>query len=172
MVQKLDSFDIQVSITIRPPQQDDLPKLEWFGMMTPFRQIIQQDFARFQSGEMVFLVAEANCFPIGQVTVDLVRLKQQNIGYVMSLRVLPDWHRQGIGTRLMLAVEQSVSSHGLSIVRLNVEQDNVSAKQLYERLGYSVIGEECEPWQYTTPDGRIQTIEESEWVMQKTIKGR
>lgn len=166
----LQEFTLTIPVTIRPAQADDIPKLEWFGMITPFRKILEKDFAATQAGKLVYLVAEANHFPVGQVEADLVRFQDTSVGYIMALRVLPPFQNLGIGARLMTAVEQAIFHQGILTAQLNVEKSNHLAQQLYEKLGYQMIGEETTPWSYTTPEGEVKTVNESEWIMQKSLK--
>lgn len=154
---------------IRPARAEDIPRLEWFGMLTPFRQILEQDFDRSCRGELIYLVAEMNRFPVGQVEVDLTRFHPQATGYLMALRVMPPVQRLGIGRALLAAAEEAAVSRGMQLMRLNVAQDNEPALKLYRQLGYGIIGSEDDPWQYKTPHGEIRTIHELEWVMQKKL---
>lgn len=147
-----------------------MPKLEWFGLITPFRSILQKDFQRSQAGELAFLVAELNGFPVGQVEADLVRQRGQKIGYIMALRVLPPLQNLGMGTCLMTTVERILWQNGLQIAQLNVEKSNPHALRLYKRLGYEIIAEVHQPWSFITPEGLVVTIDEAEWVMQKSLK--
>ena len=48
---------------------------------------------------------------------------------------------RGIGSELILAAETAAALRGLSISAIEAEKDNPGAQRLYERLGYSVIGE-------------------------------
>ena len=69
-------FVFTLPVTIRPAQANDIPKLEWFGMITPYREVLQKDFAAAQTGELVYLVAGANHFPVGQVEIMQKSLKK------------------------------------------------------------------------------------------------
>jgi ribosomal protein S18 acetylase RimI-like enzyme len=56
------------------------------------------------------------------------------------LGVLTEAHHRGMGTALMLALEEWASAHGVSRMELRVDVRNVVAKALYEKLGYRVEG--------------------------------
>ncbi|HRQ37452.1 MAG TPA: GNAT family N-acetyltransferase [Chloroflexota bacterium] len=163
-------FTLSLPVTIRPARMDDIPQLEWFGMITPFREILAKDFAASQTGELVYLVAEVNDFPVGQVEADLIRFRDTGVGYIMALRVLPPFQNLGIGSGLMTAVEQAICHQRLFVSQLNVGKTNQVAQRLYKKLGYQIVGEETTPWSYTTPQGEVKTIEEPELVMQKSLK--
>jgi ribosomal protein S18 acetylase RimI-like enzyme len=166
----MSDLTLSLSITIRSACQEDIPKLEWFGLMAPFRAILQEDFLRAQAEELAYLVAEINGFPVGQVEADLVRHRGQKTGYIMALRVLPPLQNLGIGTCLMTAVERILQQNGLQIAQLNVEKSNPQALRLYLRLGYQITAEIHQPWSFITPEGLEETIDEPEWVMQKSLK--
>ena len=90
-----DQFTIALQLTIRACRETDLPDLEWFGLLTEYRQIITNAFQRFQKGEIMMLVAEANHFPVGQVWIDLTKRRQDAIGVLWALRVLLPFQNNG-----------------------------------------------------------------------------
>lgn len=160
---------LNLPVTIRPVQSADMLHLEWFGLMTPFREVLQHDFARFQQGENIYLVAEVNDFPVGQVVADMVRFQKKDTGYIMALRVMPPFQRLGIARQLLAAIEAAIWQNGYAMAQLNVAKGNASAKRLYKKSGYRIMGELHEPWHYTTPTGIKKTVNEVEWVMQKLL---
>ena len=48
----------------------------------------------------------------------------------------------------------------------------VEAKRLYERLGYSVIGDKILHWSYTQPDGEPKQVEDHVWILRKMLENR
>jgi len=57
-------------------------------------------------------------------------------GWVYHLAVAPDRQRQGIGRRLMAALEEAMAAAGISKVNLQVRADNAVVVGFYEKLGY------------------------------------
>ena len=55
---------------------------------------------------------------------------------VHDLAVLPRWRGQGIGRRLLRAVEAEARGRGYCKITLEVRADNGAAMALYRRLGY------------------------------------
>lgn len=55
---------------------------------------------------------------------------------VHDLAVLPRWRGQGIGRRLLRAVEAEARARGYCKITLEVRADNGAAMALYRRLGY------------------------------------
>jgi [ribosomal protein S18]-alanine N-acetyltransferase len=62
------------------------------------------------------------------------------VGYVQSVCVAPEWRDQGIGSQLVSFAEKRIFSE-IPNVFICVSSFNKGALQLYERLGYKVIGE-------------------------------
>jgi ribosomal protein S18 acetylase RimI-like enzyme len=164
-----DEFTITLPVIIRPCRGTDLADLEWFGLLTEYRQTIAEAFQRFQKGESLMLVAEVNHFPAGQVWVDLSKRRAEAIGVLWALRVFIPFQSLGIGTALIASAEERLKELGFHISELGVERDNVQAKQLYERLGYEMVRESVEEWQYTPPGGVTVHVTSEEWIMHKFL---
>ena len=160
---------LHLDVTIRDAVAADLPKLEWFGSITPFREILDNDFARAERQEMAFLVAEVNRFPVGQAVADFVRFSAENIGHITGLRVLEPFQRCGIASSLMDMAEQRIRQRSLKGAQLGVAKENHSALALYRKRGYIIAGELIDTWGYTDPQGIHHTVEEIEWNMQKSL---
>jgi ribosomal-protein-alanine N-acetyltransferase len=61
----------------------------------------------------------------------------ENLAWIATVGVLPEYRRQGIGEALILACEQRLQ---VSEVRLSVRVSNLEAIHLYVRLGYQKDG--------------------------------
>ncbi|HEY9630007.1 MAG TPA: GNAT family N-acetyltransferase [Coleofasciculaceae cyanobacterium] len=61
-------------------------------------------------------------------------------GYIQSVCVNPAWRGQGIGTQMISYAEERIFQ-SVPNVFICVSSFNQNARKLYERLGYSVIGE-------------------------------
>ena len=59
-------------------------------------------------------------------------------GWVYSLAVLPEHRRGGIGTALVLRLEQDFAERGCLKVNLQVRASNAGVIAFYEKLGYAV----------------------------------
>lgn len=164
----IDSFSLALTVTIRHARREDLRPLEWFGLITPYRELMERSFARAERGEVAYLVAEVNGFPVGQAQVDLT--KYQGVGLIWALRVIPTMQGLGIGTKLIEAAEGLLRERGFHTAEIGVEIDNTAAKRLYERLGYVTVREVNESWDYTTPDGEHFIVNEHGWDMHKPLR--
>jgi len=82
------------------------------------------------------LVAELDSGIVGFVVVDRHRHCQ---GHVITIDVLPEARRSGLGSRLMTAAEERLRTLGSSAVFLETAVDNSAAIAFYKRHGYSII---------------------------------
>ncbi|MFX1508064.1 MAG: GNAT family N-acetyltransferase [Promethearchaeota archaeon] len=96
--------------------------------------------------------------PNGYVTPDVfigfIQDKYQNIGYIWfihelrkqytflaDIEIFPDYRNKGLGTLALKSLAKEVKELGFKAIVLHVFKHNVSAKRLYEKLGYTVIQE-------------------------------
>ncbi|MEA2704180.1 MAG: [ribosomal protein S18]-alanine N-acetyltransferase [Actinomycetota bacterium] len=61
-------------------------------------------------------------------------------GHITTLAVDPDWHRNKLGTRLMLALARDAIARGVVGLTLEVRVGNVAAQQLYRQFGFVPAG--------------------------------
>lgn len=59
---------------------------------------------------------------------------------IMNVAVHPDYRRQGIGEKLMLALTEQLRENGILFLMLEVRQSNAPAIALYEKLGFLQVG--------------------------------
>ncbi|HYN14275.1 MAG TPA: GNAT family N-acetyltransferase [Terriglobales bacterium] len=82
------------------------------------------------------LVAELDGRILGFVVVDRDRQSQ---GHVITIDVLPEAQRSGLGSRLMTAAEERLRALGCSVVFLETAVDNAAALAFYKRHGYTLV---------------------------------
>ena len=78
---------------------------------------------------------------------------------ILNVAVAPSFRRQGLGVKLLLALEAYAKENGAERLLLEVREGNVSARGLYEKQGFSSFGIRKNYYE----DG------ENAVVMQKTI---
>ncbi len=61
-------------------------------------------------------------------------------GHVTTLAVDPDWHRNKIGSRLLLTLARTAISRGASNLTLEVRVGNIAAQEMYRRFGFRPAG--------------------------------
>ena len=100
--------------------QDAWPLLELVGVLT-FPGVVR-------------LQAVAADEMVGFIAGDPRR--QDKTGWILTLGVLPDWRRKGIAGDLLGQCEQLM---GMPRVKLTVRRNNMSAMQLYHKMGYEQV---------------------------------
>src|SRR6478752_7286117 len=61
-------------------------------------------------------------------------------GHVTTIAVDPDWQRQGVATRLLLALAREAIARGATALTLEVRLSHRGAQQLYQRFGFVSVG--------------------------------
>lgn len=166
------SLRLELDCIVRDVRATDLPLLEWFGSYAHIRRMEESHFRDVQAGAKLWIVAEANGFPVGHLKVNLrVEDPQRGNprGYLFALRVLEPFQGLGLGTVLIRAAERALRQIGYRYASIAVGKDNPRARRLYERLGYSIYREEIGRWQYVDLEGRHHNMEEPEYLMDKPL---
>jgi len=120
-------------ICIRRCERADLDALDWDGSAE--RSLIAATFARAERGASEMLVAEDDAI-VGQVWIDFDR--EPDCAMLWALRVKPAWWGRGIATALLTTAEQLVAACAIGWTLSEVAPDNLRARQLFERRGYTL----------------------------------
>lgn len=162
-------------LVIRHLDRDDLPDLEWDGVYRHFRRLYARAYHSARKGRAVLWVADlAGSGLIGQLFVQLVSSDRRladgkRRAYLYSFRVRPEYRGAGVGSRLLKVAEGDLIRRGCRLVTLNVARDNPDAQRFYERHGYRVVAPEPGRWQYVDDRGRVRTVVEPAWRMEKVL---
>lgn len=155
--------------TVRPLTPADLPACEWAGPPIHL-EYVREALRRSKTGTVDYLAVtdESGPVSIGGVDYNI----SPGYGTLWQLSTAPDRRSRGFGTMLIGALEDAARQRGLRQVRLTVETDNVRARQLYERLGYTSQGEiEHQSWLTADDLGRIVNHKAECLVMTKDLVG-
>src|SRR5258708_131358 len=68
----------------------------------------------------------------------IVAETRRRIGHIITIDVLPDTRRSGIGSSLLQAAEDQLRKAGATVVELETAVDNAAAIQFYKRKEYFV----------------------------------
>ena len=165
-------------VRIRPLVEEDLPALEWDGAFTHFRRLYAQHYRNMIKGNTLVWVSETEERElVGQLFL-LLYSQQKEVAdgfrraYIFSFRIKPAYRNQGLGSFMLALAENDLMLRGFTQVRLNVARQNRAARQLYERLGYRVIGSDPGVWHYQDPQGEWQSVREPAWKMLKELGSR
>lgn len=162
-------------VQIRTASRIDLPGLEWNGEFIHFRRLFAEAYRLVEQGEAIMWVADLS--GVGLIGQLFVQVNSQNQAladgikraYIYGFRVQTLYRGVGIGSRLLKTAEDDIIQRGFRSIILNVSQDNVAARRLYERFGYHVIAHEPGIWSYIDHLGRRRQIHEPAWRMEKQI---
>lgn len=163
-------------IRVRLAHGADLPALEWNGEYLHFRRLYADIFQHYLAGRaLMWIVDLPGEGVIGQAFVSMESGRPElangiNRAYIYGFRVKPTYRNHGIGAKVLKIVEDDLVRRGFSVVTLNVAQNNLSARRLYQRLGYRVVAEEPGKWSYFDHLGRHQEVHEPAWRMEKVLK--
>jgi ribosomal-protein-alanine N-acetyltransferase len=75
-------------------------------------------------------------FIIGVISVE----RKAFDGHVLTIDVLPQYQRKGIGSKLLQGVERIFMEKNVKKCHLEVREDNIGALRLYKKNGYRTIG--------------------------------
>jgi ribosomal protein S18 acetylase RimI-like enzyme len=75
----------------------------------------------------------------GSIIADhfVTRPSKQRMGHIITIDVLPEARRHGLGSRLLDAVEKELKKLGCSHVSLETAVDNFAALHFYKQHGYT-----------------------------------
>jgi ribosomal protein S18 acetylase RimI-like enzyme len=158
-----------VDVVIRTGNEHDLPGMEWEGEYRRYRRLYKMAMDESRAGRRFVLVAEVAGRIIGQIIVQLNRADSAGTGYLYAFRVRPEWRNRGIGTRLIREAETALVQLGFRRTLIAVARDNPRARQLYERLGYSLFAEDAGEWSFVDHRGKLQNVIEPSWLLEKAL---
>ena len=154
-------WDLSSRLCVRPAHERDLRPLEWHGGHD-LRSFYEEVWEKHGAQELLYLVADFNGFPIGQVLVIWSgKPSHPHFPDVQSLRVHPAFRGLGIGSRLLEAAEQCARERSHGELGLSVSVENPHAHRLYERCGYIVRGQPyLDEWSYCNAREESVTLSE------------
>lgn len=77
---------------------------------------------------------------VGFITTGEDEQAPERHGYIIQVGVLPQWRGEGIGAALVARALAAWRDERKDGVLLHVNSNNPTARRLYERLGFSVVG--------------------------------
>lgn len=88
----------------------------------------------------ISLIAEDEGSIAGFAIVELAADGHRRVGHVVTIDVLAQQRRQGVGRMLMDALRDACIQAGVELMRLEVAVDNDGAITFYKRLGFAETG--------------------------------
>ena len=108
-----------------------------FGDMDipPLKQTIEEVVEEFVQGTVLKVVDDS-----GDIIGSVRSYEENGTVYIGKLMVHPKMQKQGIGTQLLLAMENEFPNHRYELFTSSKSISNI---RLYERLGYKIFKEEA-----------------------------
>jgi ribosomal-protein-alanine N-acetyltransferase len=119
---------------IRRAEPKDLPFIvEIEGLCFPEETAFPAGMFAYLIKYSVSLVA---CDPEDRVVGFIIGYTSGRGGAVYTLDVHPAYRKKGIGSKLVLALEEELRAQGARAIRLEAALENPEARELYHKAGY------------------------------------
>jgi ribosomal-protein-alanine N-acetyltransferase len=130
-------------VTIRPMREDDIERVQAIDKLS-FSLPWPERAYRYELKEnpaSLLRVAEVEALDgkrevTGMAVVWLIL----DEAHIATIAVHPDYRRQGVGERLLLAILEGSARRGAQHAMLEVRAGNQIARNLYQRFGFVVVG--------------------------------
>jgi len=135
LIEKAQKEDLKEILELQHLAYQSEAKL--FGDMDipPLKQTIEEVDEEFEKGTFLKVVDDSGAI-IGSVRA----CEENGTIYIGKLMVHPKMQKQGIGTQLLLAMENEFPNHRYELFTSTKSISNI---RLYERLGYKIFKEEA-----------------------------
>lgn len=130
-----------MSITVEPATLDDLEKLHRIERECfTIEAFTKEQMTRLlESPHTTSLVAWINGAVVGFIIGSIENLNETRVGHVYTLDVAVEHRRKGVGLRLLQELEGIFAKKGVKICCLEVRFNNVAARELYRKQGYTEV---------------------------------
>jgi ribosomal protein S18 acetylase RimI-like enzyme len=130
---------VTAGVTVRVAADDDLPALDR-GLPTGRNDVHRAFLTRQGAGEVSYLAAWRGNAAVGVGAVRWTGRGGWPDPELSNLHVPEPLRSQGIGTAIVHFAEDLVRFRGYARLVIGVDENNVRAAALYERLGYADTG--------------------------------
>ena len=93
-----------------------------------------------KSYSSIGLIAKVNRQIVGFIIGTIYRERNVLSGHILTIDVLPEHRRKGIGLKLLQEMEKIFKEKNIKTCCLEVREDNIAALALYRKLGYVEVG--------------------------------
>jgi len=134
-----------VDVRIREATQEDFDELWRIDQQCfePGISYTRRELAWYMTLRGAFtLIGETREKPRSKWKISGFAVGQQprrRLGHIVTIDVLPDARRTGLGTRLMEEIEARLKKDGCATIFLETAVNNLAAIKFYKRLGYFVV---------------------------------
>jgi len=99
----------------------------------------QRELAAYIRRKGAFTIVAEGAEDGGQIQGFIVAEAQRSMGHIISIDVLGPSRRSAVGSKLLMAAEERLSTMNCRNVVLETAVDNAGALAFYKRHGYSVL---------------------------------
>jgi ribosomal protein S18 acetylase RimI-like enzyme len=146
---------------------DEVAELAWSGNPAHLRSVAAALERAAQGLEDYLVVRASTGQPIAKLRIDYT--SEADTGLFSQLATMEQLQGLGIATMLIGTGEQRVRAQGLAFAALGVEDDNLRARRLYERLGYQAAGRQHASWEYEDDNGVLGLYETTLTILRKRL---
>jgi ribosomal-protein-alanine N-acetyltransferase len=138
---------LEAPYLLRPFRPDDLSSVvEINRVCLPENYSAYFFMEVYKSCPEAFIVAERENHVVGYIMCrlefgfsDLRRFRMVRKGHVVSVAVMPDFRRRGIGRELVVSAMKALELHGGEECFLEVRTANEEAVKLYKDMGFDTV---------------------------------
>jgi len=153
----------QAMVNIRPMTLNDLHRVHEIDLLSFTMPWSERSF-RFELAEnanSTVLVAEVSRNGdrpgvIGMIVVWVIL----DEAHVATIATHPDFRGNGVGRRLLAHGLLSARKRGARVAYLEVRSSNLTAKTLYEKFGFRVVGVRARYYKDNNEDALLMTLDE------------
>lgn len=66
---------------------------------------------------------------------------ETGLAYIPHVYVSPFHRREGLFSKMLKLIEESITTRGFTKIKLEVDKNNLNAQAVYQKNGFSIIGE-------------------------------
>ena len=158
--------DQEVKYDTRPLAAADIDMFSWSGGERHLEYLTEW-VEKSKNGETVVLGLFEDGEPIGLGYVDFTSVS--DAGTLWALNIKEEKRSQGLGTGFMRDFEKVIENRGLTFIELRVEEDNLRAIELYQKLGYKKRASSLESWEQDDGHGGVEIYEAKCFIFRKRI---
>jgi ribosomal-protein-alanine N-acetyltransferase len=124
-------------VHLRPLTEGDIqPALAIAEFSFPDAQFDEEEFEQtlWVANQFALVAVDDN-----QVVGFMLYSKDKRGVYLSDVAVAPDRRGEGIGSRMIIWLQDNLSDLSKTTIALDVREDNLGARRLYEELGFEVV---------------------------------
>lgn len=136
-----------ITVEIKPLAEEEIAVLEEHLPDQATPTTYRDHFEQQRRGEIVYLIAWQDRFPIGHVLLQWAGVdngpaasRLEKCPYLGDLFVAEDYRSSSVGSQLLAAAEQRAKDQGYQRVGFYVRRDHHRTRSLYEHRGYRDAG--------------------------------